>query len=290
MTLSSAFKARTGGLVSGSVDGTIRLWSVQRPMCEAVLEGHTDWVRCLNARGSTVVSGSDDRTIRFWDLESCTCVKVLKTHSVNCLQLFADVVFYGSEEGLIYMIDSESGGELALLEGHTQSINSMTVWDEGDALVTGSGDCSVRIWSLTNHQCLQVLRHHAFSVNCLTISANVLYTGSGDCTLQAVSLTSAPDSPSDLVTNHQDIKPLIFSGHTSPIFCLHVSHEMLISGAGDCAVRVWNKSTAQCLLHLAGSPGMTDIMHATGHMDWVNSVWAGGDMVFSGSVDKTIRR
>ena len=52
----------------------------------------------------------------------------------------------------------------------------------------------------------QVLRHHAFSVNCLTISANVLYTGSGDCTLQAVSLTSAPDSPSDIVTNHQDIK------------------------------------------------------------------------------------
>ena len=56
------------------------------------------------------------------------------------------------------------------------------------------------------HNNTQVLRHHAFSVNCLTISANVLYTGSGDCTLQAVSLTSAPDSPSDLVTNHQDIK------------------------------------------------------------------------------------
>ena len=171
-------------LVSGSVDGTIRLWSVQRPVCEAVLQGHTDWVRCLHARGTSVVSGSDDRTIRLWDLESRSCVKVLQTHSVNCLQLFADVVFYGSEEGTVYVVDCDSGGELAQLEGHTQSVNSMTVWDEGDALVTGSGDCCVRIWSLTDHQCLQVLRHHAFSVNCLAIHASVLYTGSGDCTLK----------------------------------------------------------------------------------------------------------
>ena len=273
-------------LVSGSVDGTIRLWSVQRPVCEAVLQGHTDWVRCVHARGTSMVSGSDDRTIRFWDLETRSCVKVLQTHSVNCLQLFADVVFYGSEEGDVYMVDGDSGGELAQLQGHTQSVNSMTVWDEGDALVTGSGDCSVRIWSLTDHQCLQVLRHHAFSVNCLAIDASVLYTGSGDCTLQAVKLTRD-------VLEMQDtsaLSPTVFSGHTSPIFCLHVVQEMLFSGSGDCSVRVWNTSSAQCLLHLPGSPGMTDIMHATGHMDWVNSIWSRGDMVFSGSVDKTIRR
>ena len=128
-----------GKLVSGSVDGTIRVWSLHRPVCEAMLEGHTDWVRCLHTRGTTVVSGSDDGTIRFWDMERRTCVNVLQTHSVNCLQLFADVVFYGSEDGLVCVIDCESGGELAQLHGHTQAVNCMTVWDEGDALVTGSG-------------------------------------------------------------------------------------------------------------------------------------------------------
>ena len=277
-----------GKIISGSVDGTIRLWSAQRPMCEAVLEGHTDWVRCLHARGSTVVSGSDDGTIRFWDLERAACVKVLQTQNVNCLQLFADVVFYGSEDGVVFVIDCESGGELAQLRGHTQSVNCMAVWDEGDALVTGSGDTSVRIWSLTNHECLHELRHHAFSVNCLTIHASVLYTGSGDCTLQGVKLSELPAASS--AEDAGAVCRVMFSGHSSPVFCLHVWQDLLCSGAGDCAVRVWNTATGDCLLHLPGSPGMTDMMHATGHMDWVNAIWAGGDVVFSGSVDKTIRR
>jgi WD40 repeat protein len=294
-----------GRIISGSVDGTIRLWSAHRPMCEAVLEGHTDWVRCLHARGSTVVSGSDDGTIRFWDLERAACVKVLQTHSVNCLQLFADVVFYGSEDGVVFVIDCESGGELAQLRGHTQSVNCMAVWDEGDALVTGSGDTSVRIWSLTNHQCLHELRHHAFSVNCLTIHASVLYTGSGDCTLQGVMLSDLPQPSSvdhsGALTSLTNMPRVLFSGHSSPVFCLHVcttrqdllcsgAGVLLCSGAGDCGVRVWNTATGDCLLHIPGSPGITDIMHATGHMDWVNAIWAGGDVVFSGSVDKTIRR
>jgi hypothetical protein len=34
-----------GKLISGSVDTTIRVWSVQQPTCENVLQGHTDWVR-----------------------------------------------------------------------------------------------------------------------------------------------------------------------------------------------------------------------------------------------------
>lgn len=292
-------------IISGSVDGTIRLWSAHRPMCEAVLQGHTDWVRCLHARGSTVVSGSDDGTIRFWDLDRAACVKVLQTQNVNCLQLFADVVFYGSEDGVVFVIDCESGGELAQLRGHTQSVNCMAVWDEGDALVTGSGDTSVRIWSLTNHQCLHELRHHAFSVNCLTIHASVLYTGSGDCTLQGVKLSDLPQASSvddsGALTSLTNMTRVLFSGHSSPVFCLHVCQTrqdlfssgprvLLCSGAGDCGVRVWNTTTGDCLLHIPGSPGITDIMHATGHMDWVNAIWAGGDVVFSGSVDKTIRR
>ena len=231
-----------GRLISGSVDGSIRVWSVQQPVCEAVLEGHTDWVRCINARGNIIISGSDDKAIRFWDIETGACIKVLLTHnSVNCLHMFADVVFCGSEEGFVFVIDSESGGELARLQGHSQSVNSMTVWDEGDALVTASADCTVRIWSLTNHECLRVLRHHAFSVNCLAIHASVLYTGSGDCTLQAVNLrgggaVGAGGAGLEADAGASTTPPLVFTGHTSPIFCLNVpSSDVVVTGGGDCS-------------------------------------------------------
>lgn len=39
-----------GKLISGSVDTTIRVWSVQQPACENVLQGHTDWVRACPDR------------------------------------------------------------------------------------------------------------------------------------------------------------------------------------------------------------------------------------------------
>jgi hypothetical protein len=229
-----------GRLISGSVDGSIRVWSVQQPVCEAVLEGHTDWVRCMNARGNIIISGSDDKAIRFWDMETGACIKALHTHnSVNCLHMFADVVFCGGEEGFVFVIDSESGGELARLQGHSQSVNGMTVWDEGDALVTASADCTVRIWSLTNHECLRVLRHHAFSVNCLAIHASVLYTGSGDCTLQAVKLrggAGAGGAGMEADAGASATPALVFTGHTSPIFCLNVpSSDVVVTGGGDCS-------------------------------------------------------
>jgi hypothetical protein len=89
---------------------------------------------------------------------------------------------------------------------------------------------------------------------------------------------------------------------------------LLFSGAGDSSVRAWDLASGSCLLYLAGSPGLGDITRAHGHMDWVNAVlpaptaaaragrgvtWrAGGggqvscvgDFLFSGSVDRTIRR
>lgn len=126
-----------------------------------------------------------------------------------------------------------------------------------------------------------------------------------------------------------------FAGHTSPVFCLFIKGDFLFSGAGDCAVRVWDVASAsvslpptlnrastttrassglhaclipavrifgafcavliytcagQCLLHLPGSPGESDILKSAGHMDWVNAIYATGDYFFSGSVDRTIRR
>ena len=65
---------------------------------------------------------------------------------------------------------------------------------------------------------------------------------------------------------------------------------MVVSGSGDCSLRIWSLTTSQCLRELPGSPGQNDVMLATGHMDWVNAVDCAEGYIFSGSVDRTIRR
>jgi WD40 repeat protein len=60
-------------LVSGSVDGSVRLWDVRRPDQKPIrLEGHGGWVWAVAfARdGERLVSGGADRVVRLWPTRS----------------------------------------------------------------------------------------------------------------------------------------------------------------------------------------------------------------------------
>src|SRR6266702_338230 len=57
-------------IVSGSLDGTIRVWNATTGETAAgPFTGHTNWVRSVgfSPDGQRIVSGSDDGTIRVWN-------------------------------------------------------------------------------------------------------------------------------------------------------------------------------------------------------------------------------
>jgi len=59
-------------VVSGSVDGGVRLWDTNTCNIITKWTGHTDGVVyvCWSQDGRRVLSGSSDRTARQWDVES----------------------------------------------------------------------------------------------------------------------------------------------------------------------------------------------------------------------------
>jgi WD40 repeat protein len=67
--LSVAFSPDGTGIVSGSIDKTLRVWDSATGECTATLEGHTDWVMSVafSPDGTGIVSGSGDKTVRVWD-------------------------------------------------------------------------------------------------------------------------------------------------------------------------------------------------------------------------------
>ena len=56
-------------IVSGSHDGTVRIWDAVTGESVQTLEGHTSYVNSaqFSPDGRQIVSGSGDSTVRVWD-------------------------------------------------------------------------------------------------------------------------------------------------------------------------------------------------------------------------------
>lgn len=85
--------AAGGLLVTGSTDGTAKVWQVASGCCHQTLRGHTGAVLCLvlDAPGHTAFTGSTDSTVRAWDILSGEQLRVFREHqgSVICLEVRA---------------------------------------------------------------------------------------------------------------------------------------------------------------------------------------------------------
>ncbi|XP_066241501.1 WD repeat-containing protein 86 isoform X2 [Saccopteryx leptura] len=84
-------EAVAGGLlVTGSTDGTAKVWQVASGCCHQTLRGHTGAVLCLvlDTPNHTAFTGSTDTTIRAWDILSGEQLRVFREHqgSVICLE------------------------------------------------------------------------------------------------------------------------------------------------------------------------------------------------------------
>jgi WD40 repeat protein len=84
--------------------------------------------------------------------------------------------------------DIEQGACLQILTGHSDEVNKMASSSQGDLLVSGSDDKTVRLWDMTSYQCLAVFQGFRSKVVCIewveTSDTKYVVTGSGDGTIE----------------------------------------------------------------------------------------------------------
>jgi WD40 repeat protein len=106
-------------VISGSSDGTARVWDLPAGECRHVLEGHAHRVSAVSATpdGTRAASASHDGTIRVWRLEDGACVTALAGHTsfVNALAATADArrVVSGGHDGTLRVWDLAMESEIA---------------------------------------------------------------------------------------------------------------------------------------------------------------------------------
>jgi eukaryotic-like serine/threonine-protein kinase len=149
-------------LASVSAEGTVKLWDATR------LGEAQEACRTLHARapqedlnlafspdGRRLAGGGEKNTVKIWDVETGRELLTLTGHSgdVWAAAFSPDTggrwVASAGEDTTVRLWDAMSGKPLHKLRGHTGIVTSIALSPDGQLLVSGSRDWTVKVWDLT---------------------------------------------------------------------------------------------------------------------------------------------
>ena len=152
-----------GRLASASIDGTIRIWPLNRG-APLVLVGHNGSVsRIIQLVDGCIASVSHDHTIRIWPLNGGAPL-VLAGHNgwvCHIIQLVDGRIASASDDHTMRIWPLNGGAPLVLV-GHNGSVSHLIQLVDG-RIASASDDHTMRIWSL-NGSASRVLAGHNHSV------------------------------------------------------------------------------------------------------------------------------
>ncbi|XP_021096571.1 WD repeat-containing protein 86 isoform X2 [Heterocephalus glaber] len=236
-------------LLTGSEDGTARLWSTANGQCCALLQGHESYVTFCQLEDGAAFTCSADCTIRRWDLHTGQCVQVYQGHTsiVNRILVANNQLFSSSYDRTARVWSVDKGQVSREFRGHRNCVLTLAYsapWDapcveEAEArglLVTGSTDGTAKVWQVASGCCHQTLRGHTGAVLCLVLDelGRTAFTGSTDATIRAWDILSG-----------EQLR--VFREHQGSIICLELVEQLLYSGSADRTVKCWLADAGQCV-------------------------------------------
>jgi hypothetical protein len=276
----TAFTECEGLVCSGSLDGSILVWSMtgeaaDEPERRLVPEGPRDEVQSLAAWKGRLISGHDSGQLRVWNVVTGACDQVLEGHTraVLALVVCGSRLASGSHDCSIKVWAMKAAAPWACertLLGHTSWVRSLAAW-QGKVL-SGSDDRSIRVWVIGTGAHVATLLGHTNYVLALAVHRDRLFSGSRDATIRMWALgTWAALRTIDIYRHGMWGRPV----------CLSLCGAHLVCGSGgwastDCpgSLRVWGLDTLdlqQQLLQPAG--GATVSVRAL--LSVTGMIWAG---------------
>lgn len=255
----------------------------------------------------------------------CDFAKSVFTHSFGGITSVAfspnsEILATSDNKGEIYLWQIADRDRLTIdisqpfliLKGHSNWIWSLSFSPDGQTIVSGSEDGTVRQWNVTTGECLRILAGHTGEVSSVTFSPDgqAIASGSADFTIRLWDANTGECLQVFLGHNHQvrsvafsrdgEIiasgssdsiirlwkvstgEPLrVLSGHTSQVWTVAFSphKNILASGSYDQTIKLWDINTGQCLKTLTGHSSMV----------WSIAFSPDGQILASGSDDQTVK-
>jgi WD40 repeat protein len=158
-----------GVLVSGSDDGTVRLWDPgASPANRLIGELPGQVQRLAVSRAGYVAAGGESGVIYTWELTTGRFVRALVGHTgiVSALRYGTDGrrLFSASDEGTLRAWESATGGSRAVMAGHRSRVQEIAISPRGDRVASVGSDGELRIWDVERDTSTAELVGHARAI------------------------------------------------------------------------------------------------------------------------------
>jgi WD40 repeat protein len=163
-------------VISGSNDGTLRLWNIETGDQLKIFKGSTGIITSIaaDAQRNIVVSAGTAKEIVVWEIGTGQIQNLLSGHhsNITCLALITGkrYLISGSMDQTvrIWNIDTQ---ESICLKGHTDRINAIAFDMRRNIVASASDDSTIRIWNFESHETLFILRSHISPVRYIAIDS-----------------------------------------------------------------------------------------------------------------------
>jgi len=156
---SACFSPDGKRILTGSRDGTAKVWDAEKGTEVFALKGHPKAVTsvCFSPDGKRIATAHEDPSYPYkpgeakvWDADKGTELLPLKglKGAVLCVAFspVGDRILTGSTFNKAQVWDAETGAEVLALNGHANWVRSVVFSPDGKRILTGSWDQTAKVW------------------------------------------------------------------------------------------------------------------------------------------------
>ncbi|KAI8974749.1 WD domain protein [Pilobolus umbonatus] len=265
-----------------AIVGTItRTSSLAAPVIQ--LTGHQgDIYSCeFDPTGEHIASAGYDRQIYLWNVYGdIKNYGLIKGHSNAIMELHwskdSSQIYSCSADKSICISDVTTGDRVRRWRGHTGIVNSCHVGRHQDLVVSGSDDCTIKVWDPRD-------KHAVYSIDTDYQVTSVSFNGQGDQIF-----SGGLDNEVRVWDMRKQEQVYTMKGHMDTIAGMKLSPDgsYLLTNAMDNTVRLWDVKpfapTERCLKVFEGAPHGFE-------KNLIRPCWStDGSQIACGSADRTV--
>ncbi len=126
-----------------------------------------------------LLSGSEDGTVRLWDLDSCKQVACYRPNAKTILSVAISPdnrrALFGCDNHTAWLWDMTRHAEVACFAGHSRPVTSLAFSPDGRRALTGSDDKSIRLWHVAVGREVLRIEEHSKRITGLSFTPDGLF-------------------------------------------------------------------------------------------------------------------